>query len=164
MSAVVVPLARSPVELLLLSDQLTEWARSLDEQRQNGHRIAIACTPDRRTAATRLGRRFGAAPFPVAALDRLADQLMRDDILLLLTSPVSRIHDAPCLEGTPLAALHSLLRTGTLVWGITGPRPNSISVHCHDSVALPLDDPAVLLESHERVVDALIALRPPITR
>lgn len=159
MSAVIVPFARSPLELLLESDQLTEWAAFLDAHRRDGRRLAIAYTTDRRSAANRLARRYSATPSPVATLGQVAGRMQRGDLLIVLASPVSRIHTAPCAEGTPVGTLHRLLTGGSLVWGITGPRPNPVADHCHDTVAVPADDPGMLLEGHQRVIDALVAYR-----
>lgn len=71
------------------------------------------------------------------------------DIALAVVS-----HSADC---DPPPMLPVLLHGGVLVYGLTGPRPNAVADHSHDSLALPITDPDELLSAQRLVIRRLIA-------
>jgi len=150
MSALAFPLEEHPVlDLLTVCDQLDEWSALLEERARQGAAPTVAYSADRRTAAVTLAARFSGTPVELRALDRL--RLDRGDLLVVVSSDG---------DGPPLA-LRRLVRSGARIWSVTGPGPNAVADHSHDSVVVPLADPAMLARAHEIVVQRLIARPPP---
>lgn len=156
MTAMALPHSRSHLESLLVqTEQLNEWAERLHHYKETPSQLVITHTRDRRSAAESLAGAFSSPAIGLTGLHRLETGLERGDLVIVLASPASTFHTAPCLADGPIGALHRLVRGGVEIWGVTGPRPNSIADHCHDSIAMPQADLGLLLKSHELIVDRL---------
>lgn len=164
MTAVALPGGAHPLFALLGSvDQIDEWAARLPTYRLDGHRLLITHTRDRRSEAEFLASGLSADTVPLGRLDRLEAHLSRGDLVLTLASPNAWTSSAACPAADSLATLHRLIRSGVEIWGITGRRPNSVADHCHDSIAVPDDDPGIVLRSHQMIAQLLVRRSSPLS-
>lgn len=146
------------LQLLACCEQLREWGERMDLLRAAGRRVAVAYGPDRTAEALELAAALSAPAAPLWAARTLEPILGRDDLMVAVTSAGRPSRQA---GGAP-SALDRILHAGVVIWGLTGPRPNPVSPYCHDSLAVPVSDPSLLLRSHRLVVRQLVdALRPP---
>lgn len=149
MSALPFPGENHPLlDLLAASDQLAEWSVELGTQVHRDSELIVAFGAGRRTAAVTLAACFAGRPVRLDMLPML--QLARGDLLLVFTDDGA---------ASP-SALRRLVCSGIRIWAVTGPRPNTVADHSHDSVAFPVADADLLSRAHELVVQHLIA-RPP---
>ncbi|HEX2153978.1 MAG TPA: hypothetical protein VHL52_08365 [Acidimicrobiia bacterium] len=157
MTAVALPVGADPLFALLASvDQIDEWAARLPDYRIGDRRLVVTHTRDRRSEAAFLADGLGVGAVSISRLDRLEPHLARGDLIVVLASATARVHSAACPAAGPLATLHRLLRAGVEIWGITGPRPNSVADHCHDAIAVPHGDPGIGLKSHQLIAQLLV--------
>lgn len=142
--------------LLAVSPQLEEWSAGIGALISEGRRLVVAHTRDRTAEAMSLGVRFSAATSQLES-DRLCRIGLRprDLVIGVTTAAAGR---RPLQPVTGLACLPGLLHRGVVVWGITGPRPNPISPYCHDILAVPTSDLALLLRCHRLAIGRLTGI------
>lgn len=133
-----------------LRDQLENWATRLRACLDDGSPPIVAHSPDRAMAAHVLAKACRSRPLP---LGRMKGCARIGQHLIVITSA-----GAPGAADPPpqiLDDLHSLLRYGVVIWGLTGRRPNAVSAYCHDTMALADQDPVELSRIHHVVVNSL---------
>jgi hypothetical protein len=142
--------------VLFPAGQAMEWATGIRHTLAVGGRVAVAHSSDRSASAHVLARGCGATRIALDEIHRMGHSLGRGDLVIVIVSAAAPEGHRPCLPSTTTHALHDLLQRGTVVWGMTGPRPNPVADHCHDTAAVPTADVERVLWAHTTLVGELV--------
>ena len=150
--------ASSVGAVLFPAGQAREWSAGIRRTIEMGGRVVVAHSGDRSAGAHALAQGCGATRIVLDEMPGVSHGLGRGDLVVVLVSADAPEGQRPCLPSTTTRALHDLLQRGAIVWGMTGPRPNPVAAHCHDTAAVPTTDPGRLLSVHTALVAELVRL------
>lgn len=150
----------SSIQRQLQARQAAEWAELIRSRRAAGGHLIISPSHDRHYEGSFLSGSLSARSIPLDALQPWSHALKTEDVVVVLAGLECQ-GKAGCLPENCSHPLHPAVRRGAVVLGLTGPRPNGVAEHCHDSMALEISDPDELLQAHRA---ALLRLVPLLSR